>query len=51
MRDVQLNEAKSKKSTDFRNQRESEMEFVSKLKNDIEEEKRLKLEKRRIERE
>ena len=51
MRDMQLVEAKVKKTSDIKNQREHEIEFASKLKNEIEEEKRVKMEKRRVERE
>ena len=51
MRDMQLVEAKVKKTSDYKNQREHEIEIASKLKSDIEEEKRIKMEKRRVERE
>jgi hypothetical protein len=50
MRDMQLIEAKTKKSSDFKNQREHEIQFVSKLRSEIEEEQRIKLEKRKRER-
>ena len=50
MRDMQLIEAKTKKSSDFKNQREHEIQFVSKLRSEIEEEQRIKLEKRKKER-
>lgn len=51
MRDRQLAEAKARKSVDFKNQREHEHEQVSKLQYEIEEEKRQKALKKKLERE
>ena len=39
MRDWQMNEAKQKKQIDYHQQREQELEFVTKLKSEIDQEK------------
>ena len=51
MRDLQLTEAKLKKNTDYQNQRVHEIEFASKLMQEIIDEKQGKIEKKQRERE
>lgn len=51
MRDQQLNQAKVRKEIDLQEQRDNEIQIVTKLKGDIEKEKQGILEKKRRERE
>lgn len=51
MRDWQLEEAKRQKEDEYKKQRVNEIEFVQKLKVEINDEKLTKLEKKRKERE